>query len=1582
MKIEGLSKVAVNNYVLSGYYSAGFNRGIRPKLFEFSSPTYGIEKFQPPYDAILNYNSSLTGVARSVKSLSEISSNRSGKLYFYDKADLFGMCHGFGRDSLTFYKGLNFYQAFYPGGYFSPPYGETSSLFLTNSNGTDNLKNGSCSNLSYSEYNEQMGILSKGASDVGIMTDSLVPSTYSPIFSPRGVCPSDAAVTFFYEEAQQKQIQGTSTAIGAGTFYNGNPIPTMLDGYRIVIPNGRYIITGAGDNRYIQFIGGKPIPSYSFNSQTTDLNNNLCPATLLETNVNAGKGTNSIQLIEAPDILHGSPQDQIFISQGLDTHFYFWHFLFKENADTLPFSNGAISIDTSKTISNRSISQDTMLFEPVLASEDYYWQNRQCPDAVDFLPWTVGASIYACPSNHFDIPYYAAIKKFGFYGTRFLNTCNALDLSNTWSGVENAMEIPSSETSVPIPKGDIEPEDIDVGGNFSFGAYDNLLKTAKAEEQYSNMYALNKGFFLWANALWITGNDNFTQLSSFEGFSNAYFNLYNKFQHFFTGGLSSFISGEPSIIMRGGLASSSYASDNSTMSDLLFTTEAYRKFYSAVQESIPSLKMPLWNDLENKYGYYVTDEAGINESFYSGIISGREKRILTRYMENSVRGNPIDLFPLNHIYFSFDSSKDYLEHTGWARGISMLSSSNIPSVNRRYFEGAYGNASEITGLTQVLDKISFLDTTAFYPGFFNSYLFNKDLPTPSYIPVISGIIMDEKKRKFIPSGWLALGYNEIGALDSNFSCFTPLFIQQPLPKVFTKIGQSPTFRALAVDYHTIPDDKLSARYPEIIYWAYKLKIIGKNFKNRYPLKYKWLRVQKNKYTNFLAKGDMSEGDYSNPTGEWSCLEDDGPNCTVIHPKECFPTGINDSYTFKKGAIQGKDDNYYYMCLVSGRFGIRISEKSELKIEDWLRFDISFKNGLNSTSPVSLSFVVTDTGNKENIVSFESKNISAYCGYQQDITAIPESVIEQKVPPPNAGFGDVTAFRFVGPALYVGSTRSYQPDTLMDTRGTRGAWGRMIDYGALIEFSKSLNQAEGDLLYGYSHLPVCENYHMPAGKQGIKVVAKIGDAFVSHWSLSQQAVAAMDTSVGMPWDKSDNLGSLYPPITKPMLNLDKNGKINWSIPGGDALNGGYGIGHWQWGNNLGSIKRFGKISTPETNDIVFLGRNAPRGNDIDQGIIDKVKDAMLQPDSLAGTNCGFSNLGLGRHMVYYIEAYGRFYILCDLLKKKNVKNLSFMCPGTRSTNSAIQYFWMGHPSNTYVERRPMYGPYAYQWRVNRHNRDRNGNGISEGFYSMGWGKRYSLMYDAPAIYGLYVKRNSSADYKGKVQQVLDAQSKVFPNGIADFNDFRGSWFGVGGSEGSSRTYGSYFCSSFQSSNLCDYIAKAQELASFPDFKAYECSASQLANGQCFDPCLSMRYGQGFFPGGKSQNLFGFNAENHNSNPKNIRLVPTATIYSNGEIKDGDEQSVNDPSIFFRSPINTPHARISRSINGVGSINRNQEFIIGVSPCNDGGSDHCNFITPTIHLKTSCMLLTNASSFIVAKNYAANLLESINIRGDLS
>jgi hypothetical protein len=352
------------------------------------------------------------------------------------------------------------------------------------------------------------------------------------------------------------------------------------------------------------------------------------------------------------------------------------------------------------------------------------------------------------------------------------------------------------------------------------------------------------------------------------------------------------------------------------------------------------------------------------------------------------------------------------------------------------------------------------------------------------------------------------------------------------------------------------------------------------------------------------------------------------------------------------------------------------------------------------------------------------------------------------------------------------------------------------------------------------------------------------------------------------------------------------------------------------------------------------------------------------------------------MLYYLEAYDRFYLLCDDAKKKNVQDISFICPGLRATNSAIQYCWLGHPSNTYVERHPMYGPYAYQWKVNRHNRDRNGNGISEGFYSMEYRTKYTLLYDAPAIYGLYLKKDASQMYKNKVNDMISYRNALFP-GDVDITSLRGIWLGVGGSEGDYLTYGNMFCSSDTDANsaLCQYISQAQSFGSSPDFQAYGCDAAQLALGQCFDPCLSMRYGQGFLAGGKVQNLFGdkpTTSQNVNT-AATIRLVASSNLDKNGNIITTDEQSVIDPNIYFRSPINTPHARAWRGLSSIPEITINPQNIVGMSPCKDGGTDHCNYITPTVHLNTSTILLTSSSAFVVAKNYAANLYESYNIAG---
>jgi hypothetical protein len=1580
MKItSGISNQIINNIFSGAYYQR--ITGIKGRLYEFSSPSNPISNFSAPYDAILyNPNSEgnrATGAGRRIRKECSINGDRSGALYFYNNLNLFGTCHGFGQTDLTFYSGFNFYNAFYPAGYFSPPFGENISIFKANLDGYETLKNGSCNALSVTEYNEQFGIVSKSASDADLTSSTLTPDIYAPIVSPKEACPPEVTLASYFDEIQFAQIPGASPALGGIDYNNNNPIPTSLDGFDIKV-NGRYSLTTDSNNvTYVVFTGGRPVPSYSIGDQQNKLNNALCLASIMETSLSIGRGTNGLQLISAPDALFGQIGDQVSFA-GVDNYHY-WQFLFKENADTLPFYNNFVSRDSSTRTRRRAAGEGTPLFVPILSNDEYYWQNRQCPSAVDFLPWTFGASIYACPSEHFDVPYYSALRRFGFYGTRFLNTCKSLALDYPLSGVENAMELQTNTGNQALDDGENEPDEIDQEGAWSFSSYNNLLKVAKAEERYANMYALNRAFFLWANSgAIISGSDYQTLITTNSIISPTFNNLLQKFANVFSSGLPSFTGNEPNLVLT--VADNIYTLVSSGVSsDILLTNNEYIKFKNSIQGQLNPSEQVLWDNIERQYGAYVASGDSINKDFYRIIVSGREKRMMTRYFENIVRGNPIDLYPSNNIPFAFDQAKDFIEHTGWGRKeTSFGKSSPLPEINRRYFEGAYGKSSVASGVAEVLFRFSGLQTDYYYPGFFQDIKFNKELPTPTYVSPISGIILDNVGRRFSPSGWLGLGYNEIGALDSNFSCFTPIFIQSPLNRVYCKIGQRPTFRALAVDYHTIPEDKISRRYPEVIYWASKLKLLDCNYNYLYPIKYKWLRINKTGYNQALANGSiLSIAEASNPTGNWACLEGDGPDCSLIHPRDSYPifTGTHSNsqnYTFIKGAVKNLDDDYYYLCSVSGRFGVRISNPAELNIEDWLRFDISVKNGMNLNSDIKVDFEVSTFSGEVNTISFESESsIQNYGGYQQDSFTAAESVVEQKIPPPNAGWGDVTAYRFIGPIGYIGATRTYTPSTLKDTRGLREAWGHLLEYGQLVPFEKRLNQVEGDSLYGYSHLPICEGYAMADGKKGVKSTVYLNGYKVGHWSLPQQAVASLDNQAGVQYTKLGNIGELYPPVNS-----------RYDFPN-------FGIGHWQWGNNLGAIKRFGKFSDFNSQDISFVGGAGAFTQDVGNAVIEQIKDKLLTSSDLAGENCGYTKCGLGRNMLYYLEAFERFYILCDPVKKKNVTNRSFMCPGLRMSNSAVQYFWLGRPQNTYLKRRPMYGPYAYQWKVNRHNRDRNGNGISEGFYSMGHGVKYSLPYDAPATFGLYVKKNTSSAYLTALADLKTQRDVMVSKYGLNILNIRDGWWGQRGTEGTSRSYGNitFSCNpgaSDYNQEICDYVSSALSLATNINFGDNACSQDLLAKGECFDSCLSMNYSQGFFPGGKSLDLLSnVTQSNVNSqNDKNIKIIPIAKIEKGLAIL-GDERIQGNDTMVFRSPLNTPHARITKGLRTIDSDIVTGGFIAGISPCQDGGSEHCNFITPTIHLGVSSYLIGQGTAYSQVKNYIANVYDNLaNIRGEIS
>lgn len=1537
---KGLPDYTITDGVFSGVI--GFSAGDSAKsksygIYNLADGSYPKQTFDAQLPSQISPRTPAGVKAYGIEN--DTSSPIQGKFYKLDNTTIYEVCHGRKGNSG---KEYNFYQAFYPMGYISTPHGETTTiseipsyiatkevgeetveyLVVEEPSSFETLKNnaGGCSKMSIIDYHDQYGILSKTAGLIEAASNELSPNIATPIHGPHEDCPPNLTIPYYFDEFGLELSAGATKIGQGGNFFNHNPVPTALDTFYLRLYRANKDLS-------------EPITAtFTGNSLTNQYNNRLCPLMLMEGETSQGKGLNELILqTDGYSELIDAANDSVSFA-GFD-HWNYWHLAFKENANHLPFSNNFVESSNpgrqiNDTVSTRGLGEGTQVFNPILASEEYWWNNRQCPSPPDYLPWTFGATINACPSDYFDIPYYSAIKKFGFYGTRFQHNCHYLDWENNESS-------------------SIKP---------TYAQFDNLLKTAKDEERHNNFYAGNRGFFYWVNYDQITGTSSYSTLASNGDFLEQSSGVIGSFNKVF-GSVTGFISqvGAPKLkSINGELMSTG------PKSEILFSDKEYSRLKSNLLGKLNETEISALTDLEENYMHYAISGGSVYTPFYSGLISGRESRLRTRYMENTINGRSIDLFPLNHILYGYDDSRAYTTGSGWVfRSTSFGMSSELPRIDRRYFQGAYASAGVTSGIIQVLSTLNskYLAAPAtnnrhdesFYPGFFNNISCGSDVPKKSLVNINSSTstITDSRiGRTYSAKGWLALGYNEVGQLDGNFSCFTPMFVQNPV-KTVVKIGQRPTFRSYAVDYHTIPSDKFSKRYPEIMYWAQNLKLADSEGENMYPLSYKWYRVWRG-YLNQYLSGDFSVAEPTNPNGDWCCLEGDTNECTVIHPTECSPAYTSsstdvESYTYLQGARDEDfdenpdygDDKYFYFCLASGRFGVRSSEHAQLELDDFTLFDVSVRNGSTAAGTPTVKFIGQEhNGTPFTISATTSTSLQAFGGFVADKYTIPESVVAQKRPPSNMAYCAGASSKFIGPWMYRGETRSYAPGTLTDTRGLRNVWGHMLDYGKLVRYrinlkTKTGSKRNGELLYGYSHLPVCENYAMPNGKKGIKVDIKMAGFDVRHWSIEQAPYISDNSRVAVPYDKLTNIGDLYPPLENRQ----------------DSPN--MGIGHWQFANNLGTIKKFG------INTTIYETEGNNQESDA-QTWLAHVKREVLRSSDLAGTNCGYTKSSLGRNMLYYVEAFERFYIICDYIKKKNVTNKSFISPGARLGNSAIQYFWLGQPSDTYLSRYKMYGPYAYQWKVNRHNRDRNGNGIPLSFYSMGYGSKYSLMYDGPAMYGLYLQDRVNVDQRIKdwVSKTNAARAQVFGSPIPSPGSVRYTYFGRTG--GGCRGYGDIRVEcqpendeplSPEAEILCNYISLAQSSTAYQPLNMMYCERNDLINGACFDPCLSIRYQQGFLPGGKLLNLLSY--RNTRSN-KITRLTHDSNHF------DVEKRELRRPDIRFRGPYLLPYKQEKIRQFGIGQDT-------SVNPCKGGGSDHCNYLTATLDLGASSYLVGTQNTY---------------------
>ena len=1365
------------------------------------------------------------------------------------------------------------------------------------------------------------------------------------------------------------------------------------------------------------------------------LSNEICPAIPIEQTVSAsllpyGRHENYGNLNEEPttysvlasnatSTYNRASTTPSFVTEPL----HLWAFSFYENQDTVPFEG--LSEGTLISKSSQSDISKIKLFNKKYASVDHWWENRQCPENVDFLPHTVGGTIMACPRNYLESPYYATKGDFGYFGARFMSVCNTLkrdkkyNASTPYSGKYE--DIPVMETDYPTGTANgsflfnyagSSSDFTESSRENTYEDFDAVLLISKIEKQYSDWTAGNAGWFLYKN---YDRFKNSSQYLDLVGSGSSKTEDQTKIHSYFSSLFSSFEQSERRI--------SGILDDYVLGSDYGVNYSFYKNKYNYISSFF--LRDELWNSIEPKiqenlvtdsghdmhrsffslltgWGRMVTKSGTLpDQDFYEQNISGVKQRISLRNMHSLTYGGVIDLYPYNEIYYSTDNSNDYFSGNSWASSYRDASWASASGINRRYFKTAFSKKTDLAGignLTSSLTSVYANNISGYRAGsFLNEKCSSFSSPRDFFVSSGTGV----GGRRI--DNWWVLGHKGVGEIRGDYSCFTPIFIQNPVSET-CKLGQPPTLIAEALDYHTLPEEKIGAGYKEVDYWASRLKLVhvgGDSIKEDYRLKYRWGRVKKEN-VSVLLNGeyikDSESGNFitdlenniewANTTGSgidgvrtgWSCLENNsfGVNgvwsaagkyvegnsvtCTLCEDPSknisiggqtggIFGAGNQDygyeAYDFVQGSTKGTDD-YYYFVVASGRFGFRASDPCEIHVETKTSFDISALNLGGANMSLSLTIDGPDGS-----VSTSSQPLSTYM--MQDKSAVLEDVTRKRKFRNFTDGGPSWATAFDGLEGYSPPLSSWSPETIDDIVGNYSTQGRLTSYGALANFEIDLEQQTsgpgagknlGEMLYGRNSLPRIANYEtaITGNKVTLNVSAPGGRQFaLEDSSVTEKPVLGTWSNISSLVENLQHAGMLYPP----------SNKYNNRNFAGTA---------WQFDNNLGTIKRYGFKEfedfieeqealgnpTAPADASLYSAKNYLRKY---QEYIDAltIAQSLFNSTTIVGEQAGWHNPnGLARKMLYFVEPFESFYSLC--LNAARVLNPTFIAPGLRGGLSSIQYAWFGQPNSPKSVRKSMYGPYAYQWKTLRNNRDRHGNGMPLSFYSYSTETNYSLMYDAAAFYGLYLRDVDSIENDTSVMDDAD-QIRVLREAAAQPWGFDGTsrnlWFGyyphgdisvVGCGSAYAGRPPSYtnsedsleadlrggasandIVSNYERrSILCSYtegLGADYRLKSFTNIKSYlYCSEEDELAGRCFNPCLSFRNQMGFMPGGKK-----LDAMSSFYKGKITHLTSDATsisqyrsLYDGSDINLGASNTAHknkDVTEFHQSrgPINNPYSQ---------------------------------------------------------------------------
>jgi len=284
----------------------------------------------------------------------------------------------------------------------------------------------------------------------------------------------------------------------------------------------------------------------------------------------------------------------------------------------------------------------------------------------------------------------------------------------------------------------------------------------------------------------------------------------------------------------------------------------------------------------------------------------------------------------------------------------------------------------------------------------------------------------------------------------------------------------------------------------------------------------------------------------------------------------------------------------------------------------------------------------------------------------------------------------------------------------------------------------------------------------------------------------------------------------------------------------------------------------------------------------------------------------------------VETADTYYFLCETggIKPKRLKNHSHIAGGLRTGRPGLQYNFLGKPNNARLKWTSMPGPYAFQWKVERHNRDRNGNGMPLCFYSYIHEARIDNLYDAAAVYGALRRIIITPFEKQNAKKLQLLRSAAFASagiGISSsINSIRAIQGTIGPDDGSKLGCGATrfdLSRNTPTREIAQYLSFGEGYG--PSISSFGCPPNSRS---CLPPCISLKYPNGYDPKGAKSEVGGQNR---------YRFITT-------------------PYAQSKSPPLHLHGYKKDDIK----IQR-----IRMTPCEDGSNfnkDLCNYLTPTLHV----------------------------------